>query len=235
MYDSHRAALGIKFADGLTTLDLRGAANVRRLTRGYDDNAAWAPDGRHIAFVRKRLGGCTFALMVVDLDTGRARQITPQFRKFLGVDPSYDFDGLGHPDWSARGEIAFTRFPRSSTGGQVWAVRPDGSHLRRLASGKNDTSLAWSPDGATLAIARQDGTRRALVLHSVRSGRDRPLRALAGSVDNARWSPDGRRLVVAVYRDALVMINRQGTRVHKIASLRWDDLGLFAWVRAPGQ
>lgn len=234
MSDSQTAALGINFAGGLTILDLRGAANVRRLTRGHDDDPAWAADGQHVVVVRERSGACTFALVVVDLNTGRARQITPYFRTFLGRDPSCDFDGLGHPDWSARGEIAFTRFPRSPTGGQVWVVRPDGSHLRRLTSGNHDTTLAWSPDGATLAFARQDGTRRALVLHNEKSGRDRPLRGLAGSVDNARWSPDGRRLAVALNRHALAMIDRQGRGVHKIASVTWDELGLFAWLSAPG-
>jgi Tol biopolymer transport system component len=48
---------------------------VRQLTStGRNEDATWAPDGRHLAFVSNRTG--SRQLWVIDVETGRVRQIT---------------------------------------------------------------------------------------------------------------------------------------------------------------
>ncbi|HTO73993.1 MAG TPA: hypothetical protein VMJ30_09240, partial [Gemmatimonadales bacterium] len=48
---------------------------VRQLTSaGRNEDATWAPDGRHLAFVSDRSG--RRQLWIIDVETGRIRQIS---------------------------------------------------------------------------------------------------------------------------------------------------------------
>ena len=54
-------------------LDLATRA-VKQITgEGRNEDATWAPDGRHVCFVSSR--GGTRLLWIVDLETGRMRQL----------------------------------------------------------------------------------------------------------------------------------------------------------------
>ena len=73
-----------------------------------------------------------------------------------------------------------------------WDVE-SGRCLHRL-EGHTDRvhTLAWSPDGQTLATASADGTAREW---DVRSGRELlALRGHRGAVISVAWSPDGKRI-----------------------------------------
>jgi TolB protein len=55
-------------------LSLRDRA-VRQLTSdGSNEDPSWAPDGRHVVFTSTRSG--THQLWVMDIETGRLRQLT---------------------------------------------------------------------------------------------------------------------------------------------------------------
>ena len=61
---------------------------VRQLTSfGRNEDATWAPDSRHIGFVSDRTGSPQ--LWVIDLETGRVRQVTK-------------IGGVKLPAWSPR-------------------------------------------------------------------------------------------------------------------------------------
>ena len=61
---------------------------VRQLTsEGSNEDPTWAPDGRHLAFASTRTGARQ--IWVMDLDTGRVRQLTRQ-------------EGARLPSWSPR-------------------------------------------------------------------------------------------------------------------------------------
>ena len=71
----------------------------------------------------------------------------------------------------------------------LWSVPVVGGAPRRLGQLRTN-DFAWSPDGATLAFAREE---RLLVCRADGSA-ERPLASAPGHVIAPRWSPDGRRL-----------------------------------------
>jgi Tol biopolymer transport system component len=144
----------------------------RRLTDhpALDYNAAFAPDGKRIAFVSERDGN--LELYSVGLDgTGLARLTN-------------DFALDDHPAFSPDGKhIAFVSTRQPAKTGQAWnavyLMKRDGSDVRRLSpAGVADYSPAWSPSGEWVGLASGSGR--------------------AGGTDLVVMKPDGtgRRLVV---------------------------------------
>lgn len=119
--------------------------------------ATWSPSGTQLV-VESNWG-----LEVVQRDGGQPRQLLPKGNQ---------------PDWSSRNLIAFER------GGNISAIRPDGSAARRLTlrGGKNGS---WAPDGRRLVFER---SRTLYVVRADGSGR----RKLASRATTPVWSPDGR-------------------------------------------
>lgn len=119
----------------------------------------------------------------------------------------------------------------------LYLVRPDGSHLRRLPSlSGHDGTAVWSPDGSRLAF---DSDRRgAFDLYTMTpDGRDqRQLTHHEGSGGYAAypsWSPDGSKIVFNASNPAPLVVSpgtvrrrggfaaRLGTTMH--ALLRPDE------------
>jgi Tol biopolymer transport system component len=146
----------------------------RRLTDhpALDYNAAFSPDGRHVAFVSERDGN--LEIYTARADGSGLRRLTD------------DFALDDHPAWSPDGKhIAFvsTRQPAAKVGqawNAVYVMNADGSGVRRLSpADAADYSPAWSPGGDLIACASGSGK--------------------AGGTDLFVMKPDGggRRRVVA--------------------------------------
>jgi WD40 repeat protein len=78
----------------------------------------------------------------------------------------------------------------------LFTIRPDGSGLMRLTSGRDvDDDPAWSPGGRWLAFSRtsRDSKVTSVYLVGERGGKPRLLLRGARSPE---WSPDGRRVAV---------------------------------------
>jgi len=123
----------------------------------FDDQAVMAPDGRSIAFVSSRSGQAD--VWILDVASKRVRNVTNH--------PGGDY----RPAWSPDGQwIAFTS-DRDSSGArastplatnptfsapqttELYAIRADGSALRRLTDGTTSVGgAAWSPDGTRLCF-----------------------------------------------------------------------------------
>jgi dipeptidyl aminopeptidase/acylaminoacyl peptidase len=82
----------------------------------------------------------------------------------------------------------------------IWLVPTDGrSEARQVTPGGGEDALPrWSPSGAELAFAsdRDHPGRMSLYLLAEGSGEAVPLADIEGSVEDARWAPDGRSLLV---------------------------------------
>jgi Tol biopolymer transport system component len=111
----------------------------RRLTSqpGWETEPTWSPDGTKLAYTSYPYGKAD--LFVMNADGTGARDLT-------NSRAADDFQ----PTWSPSG-IAF----RSNRGGidAVYAMRPDGSHVRRLiVSAGGDSDPGWSRDGKLLVF-----------------------------------------------------------------------------------
>jgi TolB protein len=217
---------------GLLVLAAALAAPSTALSQGGGRGLpAVSPDGRHIAFIgtgtgRDRLfmigadGADARELAVPGTDGRMPRWTTDGELLFggTGADTGKVFAVSGDggtprvvasvpgrsPVLSPDGtRVLYLVGPWTSTA--LVVADTDGSHARTLAGGRAMSTAwngAWSPDGARVAYAYGDSSRR-LQVHIVKSdgSGDRAVTHTSpeeGSAQMPAWSPDGRRLAVQV-------------------------------------
>jgi Tol biopolymer transport system component len=161
----------------------RGGDPRRLAACGFCGTPAWSPDGRWIA-LSGDIGGRQ-ALWIVAAAGGKPHRLT----HCTGC-------ADGDPVWSPDGRLLVferTALP-DGTITRLYTVRPDGSHLTRIAEGIDEqTPPQWSPDGRRLTfqddrgieVENADGSDARLVFAGPPSGPGDPA-----------WSPDGRKLVI---------------------------------------
>jgi len=75
----------------------------------------------------------------------------------------------------------------------VWVCNADGTGLKRITSGVEDSSPCWSPDGQWICFATKQNSRRRLAKVSAEGG---PIQILntagVSSPTEPDWSPDGK-------------------------------------------
>jgi dipeptidyl aminopeptidase/acylaminoacyl peptidase len=204
-------------AENRTQVDLWGVPTdgsrpARQLTDDRPGESAlrWSPDGSRLAFVADRDG--SRQVWALPVDGGEAMKLTSHAESISAFDWSPDGNRLVILAPPAKTDDEKRRERDKDDGfllgeqwrnNRVWIVPLTGGTPRQFTDGSmHFRSVAWSPDGARLAVsvapnAEADASEDAKAqVIEVASGKahDVPGGALAGSLT---WSPDGRRLAFA--------------------------------------
>ncbi|MGE0130906.1 MAG: protein kinase [Blastocatellales bacterium] len=168
-----------------------GEMQARNLTAdsGVDDwMAAFAPDGKRIAFRSERDSGGIF---VMGADGGNLRRLT---------------QGGFNPAWSPGGEdivygssAANSPHSRGDANSQLWVVNVTTGQRRRvdIGSGRDAVQPSWSPNGARIAYWGLRGTHRDIWTVPARGGEPMAVTNDDATDWNPVWSPDGKYLYFA--------------------------------------
>jgi TolB protein len=201
-----RAHVFVVRADGSGLRDLTGASCTGSCLA--NEEPAWSPDGRRIAFVRT-IGPAPPArprivgIFVMNADGTNLRQLTQRRGTFRTEDHA--------PSWSPDGKrIAFmsanTTF-RPAGASVIYVINADGKRPRVVRSLPHGWPAAgapaWSPGGKRLLYSTycwfgtcgQPAVGAQLFTTGVDGTGVRRLTNLAGNAFDARWSRDGRWIV----------------------------------------
>ncbi len=173
-------------------------SGLTRLTDdpGFDACSAYSPSGKQIAFCSDRSGD--FEIWTMDEDGEGEEQLTDLEGRVLWS----DFSPSGN-------HVAFdgSRDPAASP--EIWRIRNDGTHLRRLtvSPGVAERHPVWRPGHEQIAFLRTDDFLGSQIwLMRADGAKQRPLTTddtVKGQVHD--WSPDGRRLAYEADGDIWVM------------------------------
>jgi Tol biopolymer transport system component len=171
-------------------------SGFRKLTRNapsgrkhWDESSpAWSPDGRLIAFARRRtdLGAVSSDVYVMNADGSGERRITNN--AIVDIEP----------DWTRDGKLVFFTYPTSRSGRRV-ALDLRRPRARPVTLGRVFGPL--SPDGRLVLFARPE--RAGYDIYSVHLDGSGPKRLTHAPGDDGEpaWSPDGSRIVFVSERD----------------------------------
>ena len=153
---------------------------------------SWSPDGSRLAFEADNSNGDRSEIFVMSR-LGSYRPLVASY---------------GGPNWSPDGRwIAY----ETPSGRSIDAISPDGKRHRHLLTldpnSATNYAVAWSPDGAQVAI----GTT--IVTLATGRARDLPVDG-SGDYPGPTWSPDGHWLVYA--SNVLQLVRPNGTGLHTI-------------------
>lgn len=201
-----------------------GGTDQRVLTHdGRQDYLAdWSPNGKEIAYITQAGADTSTADLAVITATGRgARRLTRNHAWEYGA--SWSPDGR----WIAYG---------SEQGGawHIWLIHPDGSGAHILVGTVGGNAPDWSPDGRAIAFTSNRTGNDNIYVVPATGGRARRLTTGACHSDNARWSPDGKRLVYAVFcghgwNDIAVM-DADGSHVRKVTTTPTVEEEVPSWL-----
>lgn len=207
---------GFLFAAGsVACVDALGAQeSVTRLTHSGDRNgqAFYSPDGGRISFVSDRSG--TWQVWLMAAEGGLARRMTGH------AEP------VGWPSWTAAGDTILY-YAATEHGYRLYAVSVrSGVSSPIFDEGVDDFRPSVSPDGRSLLFDRSDPTGRGgheIVVRDLATGQVRSLTADPGYDSDARWSPDGTRIVFQSDRGAatpfatqVYLMNADGSGVRRL-------------------
>jgi len=172
---------------------------------GYLD---WSPDGQRMAYSVYPTDTTPEQAVVIDRNGGN--------RKIIGP-------GGSDPAWSPDGKYVAFALIGGTTGEWIALAPADGSgKYTRVASGE---AFRWSPKGDAILVWRREYESTSLSLVSLATRRAVSLARDVNPTSNLSFSPDGQQLAFEgsdpyeeeQYRDALFVVNSDGTGLRKLA------------------
>ena len=184
----------------------RLAARIVRAHHRFIGALAWSPDGRLLATAAAdgtavvwRVGGAPALAPVAVIRTAPLR--VPAVAFAPGGGTLAVADGLPRVTlWDVSGANAAGRPRRASAGVRPWRI---------LSVGGRTTALAWSPDGARLAVGTTEG---GVVLWRRGDGWRPTTRALGSTVWALAWSPGGSTLAAGCADGAVRLLSGANMR-----------------------
>lgn len=164
---------------------------VRRLPcvdrRCEEQDPAWAPGGREIAYSTRSRGG---RLAIVRAD-GRLRRVLPSTA--TGTRPS-------HPTWSPDGtRIAFALETSEPAGPEIQTIGRDGTGPQRIGEGIRGWSPSWSSGGRIAVTSSGPPPTEIMELRTFRAGDGGAIRRFwpGGTHElSPDWSPRATRIAL---------------------------------------
>lgn len=174
-----------------------GTEESLQLTKqaSLDFSPVWSPDGRYIAFCRI-LKGATGIYIIPSLG-GAERRV----RNTLWDDQEFQeaFRFAHRLSWSPDGKfLAYSDRPSRSEAASIFLLSLDSFDVRRLTSApqsRGDFSPEFSPDGLTLAFARDTQGVESIYVTPVSGGKEERLTSDTKQKWGLTWTTDGREVV----------------------------------------
>ncbi len=226
-------------------------SHIRQITHPpkdwpQEDDPAWSPDGKRIAFNRQTIDDSARQIMVVNPDTGDAREVTPcTGRCVADFDPAFSPDGdsiafsrqVGPP--SLKGEprpLKNFYWPESKNYWAIFIVGLDGSNPHQVTNINpklpanccvSDSGPAFSPDGKMVVFERlREGPdeHQAIFIQPLGSPEDahRITPWNLNCQDHPEFSPDGKLVLFRCLPKGeegpsnLYWVHPDGTGLHKL-------------------
>jgi TolB protein len=197
-----------------------GGASARRLTRtkSQDGHPAASPDGRRIAYTRGFSDPPRTQIWTMRKDGSHRRLVA------RGTEPAWSPDGR---------RIVFVgpRPPRALSRPEIFIMRADGTHIRRLTNNRtaSDRSPAFSPDGKRIVfVSNRDATggpgNVEIWVMDTDGGHAVNLTRSPYIDDHPAWSPDGSWILFErsgewVTPAPLFVMHPDGSDQHQVGTL----------------
>lgn len=244
------------WAPNIFSMNVDGS-DARQLTHygGLDDEPAWSPDGRRLAFISSRSHADLYVMNAdgshpVPLTTGLdvsefvwspdGRRIAftghrNETRAIYIVDTTGSGlmklnDHADSPAWSPDGRRIAFHFSQAAFDSSIFVINPDGSGLQQVTDQLSWAPM-WSPDGTSIAFIGEGN--EAGDLYVMPSDGSAAPQLLHPNIDAATWSPDSQRLAFTTrgLDNSLFVIHVDGSQLKELAA-RNDGIGPPVWSPA---
>jgi len=175
-----------------------GTEESLQLTKqgSIDFSPVWSPDGRYIAFCR--ISKDASGIYIIPSLGGAERKV----RDTLWDEQEFfEVWFIGHLSWSPDGKLlAYSDRASRNEAASIFLLSLDSLEVRRLTSplrSKGDFNPEFSPDGQTLAFARDSQGVESICAIPVSGGQERSLTSGTTYKEGLAWAPSGREIVFA--------------------------------------
>ena len=213
-----RIAFGLTAADRNTDIYsvLPDGSGELRLTtdKSFDACAAYAPDGRRIAFCSDRSG--SYQVWLMQQDGSAQRQLTRS--PYDALFPRFSRDGK---------RIAYEADDKGPPMVDIYVLGVNGGPARRFTGAPgNDVSPSFSPDGKTIVfISARKGAPQLWLMNGSDGRNQRQLtRDLPAKGERVDWSPDGTLMTYEAGNDIWI-VRADGTQPRNVTRSRGIEFG----------